>query len=96
MSKPSWKILWCDSEETSAEPGYAENMLDGQPNTYWHTAYGAKEAPYPHRVVIDLGQTTTLGGIRYLSRSGDNKKPGRIKDYRVYVSDQPFGLIPSN
>ena len=96
LSKSAWKILWCDSEETSAEPGYAENMLDGQPNTYWHTAYGAKNTPYPHRVVIDLGEPRTLGGIRYLARAGDDKKPGRIKTYRVFLADQPFGLTLAN
>jgi beta-galactosidase len=93
-SKAGWKILWTDSEETTAEPGHAENLLDGQPNTHWHTAYGKGAAPYPHRVVIDLGESRTLGGIRYLARAGGNDKPGRVKTYRVYLSDQPFGLIP--
>jgi beta-galactosidase len=93
-SKAGWKILWTDSEETTAEPGHAENLLDGQPNTHWHTAYGKGAAPYPHRVVIDFGESRTLGGIRYLARAGGNDKPGRIKTYRVYLSDQPFGLIP--
>ena len=93
LSKAGWKILWVDSEEVSAEAGYADNMLDGQPNTHWHTAYGNnKTTPYPHRVVIDLGETTSIGGIRYLARSGDNSRPGRIKSYRVYLSDKPYGL----
>jgi hypothetical protein len=67
-------------------------MLDGQPNTHWHTAYTPTPMPYPHRVVIDMGTTQTVSGIRYLARSGDDKKPGRIKSYRVYFSDQTFGL----
>ncbi len=92
MSKSMWKILWADSEEVSSEAGYAENMLDGQPNTHWHTGYGSGTTPYPHRVVIDLGESTTVAGIRYLSRSGGNNQPGRVKNYRVLVSDQPFGL----
>jgi beta-galactosidase len=93
-SKAGWKILWTDSEETTAEPGHAENLLDGQPNTHWHTVYAKGAAPYPHRVVIDLGESRALGGIRYLARAGGNDKPGRVKTYRVYLSDQPFGLIP--
>lgn len=94
LSKSTWKILWVDSEEATAEAGYAENMLDGQPNTHWHTAYSGTPAAYPHRVVIDLGSTQTLRGIRYLARAGD-AKTGRIKTYRVYVSDQSFGLTPA-
>ena len=96
LSKATWKILWSDSEETSAESGNAENMLDGQPNTHWHSAYSPAPAAYPHRVVIDLGSSQTLGGIRYLPRAGDNKKPGRIKNYRVYLNDSPFGLTLGN
>lgn len=95
LSKANWKILWVDSEEITAEAGNAENMLDGQPNTHWHTAYSSAHSTYPHRVVIDLGESQTLGGIRYLSRSGDTNRPGRVKSYRVYVSDQPFGLTTS-
>ena len=95
LSKAAWKIIWVDSEETTAEAGYAENMLDGQPNTHWHTAYSGTPAAYPHRVVIDLGSTQTLRGIRHLGRAGD-AKTGRIKNYRVYLSDQPFGLTPAS
>ncbi|MDF3056576.1 MAG: beta-galactosidase [Rariglobus sp.] len=96
LSKSTWKILWVDSEEFTAEPGHAENMLDGQPNTHWHSAYGSgAPSGYPHRVVLDLGETQTLGGFRYLSRSGDNNRPGRIKSYQVYLSERPFGLAPA-
>lgn len=93
LSKNTWKILWVSSEETTAEAGDADNMLDGQPSSHWHSAYGKTVADFPHRVVIDLGEPVTLGGIRYLARSGTGT-PGRIKDYKVYVSDTPFGLTP--
>jgi beta-galactosidase len=92
LSKSAWKILWADSEEITAESGYADNMLDGQPNTHWHSASSPTPSAYPHRVVIDLGSSQTLGGIRYLPRAGDNKKSGRIKNYRLYLNDTPFGL----
>jgi hypothetical protein len=41
-----------------------------------------------------MGEPTTVAGIRYLPRGGKPDDPGRIKDYRVYVSDKPFGLTP--
>jgi beta-galactosidase len=92
LSKDKWKIFWVDSEEVIAESGNAENMLDGQPSSIWHTAYSGSTPGYPHRVVIDLGESVSIGGIRYLARAGNAGMPGRIKDYAVYVSDKPFGL----
>jgi len=94
VSKASWKILWADSEETHTDAGDAENVLDGQPATSWLTESSETKPAFPHRIIIDMGQSQSLGGIRYMPRAGDSNQPGRIKDYRVYVSDQPFGLTP--
>ena len=93
ISKAGWKIFWVSSEETNYLSGDAENVLDGQPATAWHTdSSGANPPGYPHRIVIDLGEARALGGIRYLPVAGNPDEPGRIKDYRVYVSNHPFGL----
>ena len=94
LPKSNWKVLWATSEELTSEDGAAEHALDGQSATHWHTAYSKETSPFPHRLVVDLGEETTLGGIRYLPRAGETGKPARIRDYRVYVSDQPFGLTP--
>jgi beta-galactosidase len=87
LPRTNWKLLWVDSEEEGRE---GENALDGQASSQWDTAHSGP--PCPHEIVIDLGQNTTVDGIRYLP-SSDPKNPGHIKDYRVYVSDHPFGLI---
>jgi beta-galactosidase len=93
ISKNKWVIFYVSSEEVDAEPGHAENMLDGQPSSIWHSHYKTNAPGFPHRVVIDLGEETEVGGIRYLPRAGSGT-PGRIKDYNVYISDKPFGLNP--
>ena len=81
-------MAYADSEETEAENGSADNALDLQPTTYWHTAYGSGAEPGPHLLVIDLGRVTDLSGIRELPRQeGVN---GRIRAYKVYVSETPF------
>jgi len=85
-----WKILWVDSADT-ANGGNAEYVLDGQSSSAWQTA-GTDS--YPHRIVIDLGQSVTVSGIRYLPKEGKPDDPGRIKDYQIYVGDRPFGLAP--
>lgn len=92
LSKALWKVLWVSSEELSSGSGDAENALDGQPATHWHTEQGQTAPGYPHRFVLDLGETLEMGGIRYLPRGGNPEDPGRIKNYRLYVSDNPFGL----
>lgn len=95
VSKMLWSVVWVSSEETVAEAGAAENALDGQPASYWHTKYKDASPAYPHRLVIDLGETVELGGVRYLPRGGNPDAPGRIKTARFYVSDRPFGLVPA-
>jgi len=96
MSKANWKILWVDSEETTAASGEAENALDGQPATMWITEFGESTRNFPHYIIIDLGENQTLSGIRYLPRAGKPDELGRVKDYRVYLSDKSFGLTPSH
>jgi beta-galactosidase len=92
LSKSGWKILWVSSEEVSELAGEAENILDGQPSSFWHSAIAKEPATPPHRIVIDLGERQLLSGIRYLPRAGKADAAGRIKDYKIYLSDTPFGL----
>ncbi|MFT3780976.1 MAG: beta-galactosidase [Nibricoccus sp.] len=92
LSKAEWKVLWVSSEELAEFGGEAENVLDGQPSSYWHSKINPGSPAAPQRIVIDLGGHTTLQGIRYLPRSGRSESSGRIKEYRVFVSDTPFGI----
>jgi beta-galactosidase len=90
LPNAAWRVIWVDSEE---RPGDVDNMLDGQSASSWQTAGGGK-APFPHRFVIDLGDSKTIGGVRYLPRGGGANEPGRIKDWRLFIGEQPFGLKP--
>ena len=70
----------------SAAPGYeAYKAMDGNPNTMWHTAWGAGETRHPHEIVFDLGTSREISGIAYLPRTGGGN--GTIKDFELYVSD---------
>ncbi len=86
LPRTNWKLLWVDSEQEGKE---GENAIDGQSSSQWETSRSG--GALPHEIVIDLGQSTTLGGVRYLP-SSDGKNPGHVKDYRIFVSDTPFGL----
>ncbi len=82
-----WTVAYVDSEEREREDGTAENAIDGQTTSFWHTQSGTASPGYPHRLIIDLGQTRAVGGFRYVPRQGPPTTTGRIKDYRVFVGD---------
>jgi beta-galactosidase len=87
LSHEGWRIAYVDSEERLKEDGSAENAIDGQTANYWHTEWSAAQPDHPHRLMIDLAQSQTISGFRYVPRQGGNGVGGRIKDYRVYVGD---------
>jgi beta-galactosidase len=90
LSHEGWTVAYVDSEERAREDGTAENAIDGQTANYWHTEQGNGAPPYPHRLVLDLGQSQTISGFRYVPRQGNANATGRIKTYKVYVGD---GLV---
>ncbi|MEM8666970.1 MAG: sulfatase-like hydrolase/transferase [Planctomycetota bacterium] len=64
----------------------ADAMIDGDPMTHWHTSFSPEILKHPHEVVIDLGKTHSLRGIRYLARQ-DGGWNGAVKDCEVSISD---------
>jgi beta-galactosidase len=87
LSMEGWTIAYVDSEERERGDGTAENAIDGQTANFWHTEWGAAQPGFPHRLILDLGQARTIGGFRYTPRQGAADVTGRIKDYRIFVSD---------
>lgn len=76
-------------EEAEGEDGRADNVLDLDPKTFWHTQWDAAKPKPPHHLVIDLGRKETITGLRCLPRQ-DGLPNGRIREFRVYVSAVPF------
>ena len=85
ISHDGWTIAYVDSEERAVEDGSAENAIDGQTANFWHTEWKNASPNYPHRLILNLGQSQTISGFRYVPRQGEGG--GRIKDYRIYVGD---------
>lgn len=88
ISHERWTIAYVDSEELSAEDGSAENAIDGQVATFWHTRWSDSRPDHPHALVIDLGESRVVSGFRYVPRQGGDRVAGRIKRYRFYVGDE--------
>jgi beta-galactosidase len=85
ISHNGWTIAYVDSEERAGEDGTAENAIDGQTANFWHTEWKNSSPDYPHRLILNLGQSQTISGFRYVPRQSEGG--GRIKDYRIYVGD---------
>ena len=85
ISHDGWTIAFVDSEERDKEDGTAENAIDGQTANMWHTQWSGGSPNHPHELILNLGQSQTISGFRYVPRQSEGG--GRIKDYRVYVGD---------
>jgi beta-galactosidase len=88
LSHEGWTIAYVDSEERAREDGSAENAIDGQTATFWHTQWGDAQPPHPHRLVLDLGKSIEISGTKYVPRQGPADVAGRTKDVRIYVGDR--------
>lgn len=70
----------------SAQEDYpAENAMDGDPATMWHTPWGDDAPPFPHALILEFPKPVRLTGLTCLPRQ-DNNRNGWIKDYTVHVS----------
>ncbi len=74
-------VAKADSQQVGYEAPLA---IDGDPDTIWHTTWGAQATPYPHNLVIDLQSAQTLSGMTYLPRQ--DMSNGRIARYEIYAS----------
>lgn len=88
IEQSGWTIAYVSSEEANKEDGGALNAINGQNSDYWHTAYSTGSAAHPHHLVIDLGKTVEVAGLRYTPRQGKDGVTGRIRHYRAYVGER--------
>jgi hypothetical protein len=93
------KAEWIKSRATAKadhfEKGFeAQNLLDGNPTTLWHTPWQQETKPYPHTVSIDLGEVVELAGITCLPRQDGNRN-GLIAGYEVHLSQTRTTREPS-
>ena len=67
-----------------ATEGPAELVLDGDPNTLWHTDwYGTSRAN--HWIQFELSEDYVVDGLRYLPREGSSN--GIITQYEIQISN---------
>jgi arylsulfatase A-like enzyme len=88
LPNTGWKVARVSSENTGNHK-FAANAIDGDPTTVWHSRFsGAEPERHPHELVIDLGASHTLRGLRYLARQDDGWN-GAIGEMEIAVGDDP-------
>lgn len=89
--RSTWEVVDVSSEETEKEGtarGYANNMLDGDVNTYWHNRwFPAPGTTYPHWVIIDMGVQRELLGFVISGRLGRGNNVGNPEKIVLEVSN---------
>ena len=85
LSNKSWKITRFSSQ-AGANSRSAASAIDGDPRTHWHTQFQSQLAKHPHELVVDLGESATIRGFRYLARQ-DCGWNGAVAKYEFFVSD---------
>lgn len=81
----SWTVLSASDE--SSDHGGRIALLDGNLNTFWHSAWEDESAPLPHWAVIDMQSLKKISRIEIYRRAGNTD----TKSVELYVSDQSDG-----
>ena len=94
LNRDGWTAT-ADSFHNVSGPndGPAQNLLDGDVNSIWHTNYGGGtgDQEYPHNVVINLKGETTFQAFSYTPRQQGEETNGNIKGYELWVYNGPVG-----
>ena len=76
-------VIYTSSQEIGN--GDAANLVDGNPNTTWHTMHTVTVAKFPHWVDFDAGKVRKMKGFVYLPRQ-DASLTACVKQYSLEVS----------
>jgi hypothetical protein len=78
------RLITADSEQSGNE---ADNAIDGDPATLWHTAWSGEVPRCPHELKLEFKAPITLRGFTALPRQDGNRN-GWIKEYALYASTE--------
>lgn len=90
VSREGWEIT---ASSIHTNPNWPpERMIDGNPDTYWHSNYDESGTPIdkpPMTVTLTMPDMTSFSGFSYAPRQ-DNPS-GIVTEYNFYVSDEYTG-----
>lgn len=76
-------VIYVDSEHNASR--LANNTIDGNTSTFWHTEWSPGNPAFPHTIVFESDTIAEWTSISCLARQ-DGSANGRVKDYKVYGS----------
>jgi len=81
----NWEIVDFSSEEPAegAPNGLASAVIDGDVNTFWHSAWAASSPDYPHYFVVDMKETVEISAVECFRRQGNG---GGQTKFKIYTS----------
>lgn len=85
VDQSTWTVVAVDSESTF-NGRHAAMAFDGNPATHWHTAWKDESPGHPHEIVIDLGSSRRISGLRMLPRT-DGGTNGTVDRFELYCSE---------
>lgn len=74
------------ADNQASEEYGADQAIDGDADTMWHTPWEGVAPNFPHELVVELASPVNLSGIKCLPRQDGNQN-GWIKDFAVFTSD---------
>lgn len=76
---------WTATADSNQPGNDAHNVLDGDANSIWHTAYNP-DAPLPHQITIDMQTSRYVNALTYQPRQ-DGSFNGNIGQHKIYLSN---------
>ena len=99
LNRDGWTAK-ADSFHNPSGPadGPAQNLLDGDLDSIWHTNYGGGtgQQNYPYNVVIDMKQEVTFQCFSYTPRQQGEATNGNILGYQLWTSAESGELAPND
>jgi len=68
-----------DTYTQEGSEGPKESLVDGDFNTYWHSAWSDGVAPLPHYIQITFPEAKNIGGFQFWTRSTSNRSNDPVK-----------------
>lgn len=84
VKRSQWKVVSCESNQPGDGDGPAA-MLDGNPNSYWHSGYNENRVACPFAIVFDMQESLWISSVGLMQRNGGYNF--RMTGVDVYVSD---------
>jgi len=114
LDKTDWTVIDFDSEEPAESnwgppiQGLAAAVIDGDYDTFWHSAWNESQPPYPHYITVDMGAEKSVASFEMFRRKGrwwaakkhefwvssDNVNWTKVANYDDWLRDDNGVVVP--